>query len=654
MPRTLAEPNPAAAAPARAPLRTHLRNALAVASPRRSTALSLLTALWAILYFAALFTPPLLDDADATHSNAARHMALSGDWVTLQVNGIRYLEKAPLPYWLVALSFRVFGFNTFAAHLPEAVAVLLLVLLGYRWAAEAFDLRTAFYTGLGTLTATGVFLFTRVFIPEVLLSLFLCAALYLFLGALTVPGRDARRAYGMWTALALAVLTKGLVAIVFFGGTVLLYLALTGSWRQWRRLRPGTGVLLLLGIAAPWHVLAGLRNSHGPNGHGFFWYYFVNEHVLRFLGRREPRDYNKLPAALYWTLHLVWLFPWSLFVPVGLLLAFRRLRPPHGPLLPRLRSLGTQRGRTALLLSLYSTLILIFFSLSTNQEYYTFPAYMPLLLLIAAAITRGEQTFSQDTAARRWITAAHVTLTVLGAAIALALAAGLWTSRQIAYVANIGDLLAHRNVGNETLSMSHFFDLTGPSFAALRLPSILAALAFAAGPAIAWLFRQQRRHIPATVSIALTAAVFLVAAHLAFARFAPLLSSQDIAEFIQRSRAQGSIAPNTRVLVFGDQSYGSSLAFYLDQRLELVDGRSSSMLFGSGYPDAPPVFLTPEQLREQWGTGPRKLLLVPPERRSDAERALPATRFQLLESSGKILLTDRPPAFATSAPETSR
>ena len=109
------------------------------APPRRSTALLVLSGLWLILFFAALWNPPLLDDADATHASAARHMALTGDLVTLHVDGIRYLEKAPLPYWLVALSFRLFGFNTFAAHLPQAIAVLLLTLLGYRWAERAFS-----------------------------------------------------------------------------------------------------------------------------------------------------------------------------------------------------------------------------------------------------------------------------------------------------------------------------------------------------------------------------------------------------------------------------------------------------------------------------------------------------------------------------------
>src|SRR5438270_2952255 len=153
----------------------------------RSGALFLLGGLWLIIFFASLFAPPLLDDADATHANAARHMALTGDFVTLHVNGIRYLEKAPLPYWLDALSFRIFGFNTFAAHLPQAIAVLLLAFLGFTWADKAFRARTALYTGLAILTSAGVFLFTRIYIPEVLLSLFLCAALFCLLNALGKP-----------------------------------------------------------------------------------------------------------------------------------------------------------------------------------------------------------------------------------------------------------------------------------------------------------------------------------------------------------------------------------------------------------------------------------------------------------------------------------
>src|SRR5882757_8547326 len=354
------------------------------ANSPRTTAITVLAGLWLLLFFASLFAPPLLDDADATHANAARYIAQTGDWVTLHVDGVRYLEKAPLPYWLVAVSFRIFGFNAFAAHLPQAVGVLLLALLGYSWGERAFGLRTAFYTGIATLTAAGVFLFTRIFIPEVLLSLLLCAALYLLLEAL--ESRKALPAYAMWAALALGVLTKGLIVPVFFFGAAIVYLALSGEYRQWRALKPFTGALLFLLIAAPWHILAGLRNTGGMNGHGFFWFYFVNEHFLRFLGKRFPKDYNKLPGYLFWSLHLVWLFPWSLFAPLAAIPAIRawKNRAKRSVRTPR-----TFTQNSTLLLALFSTLVLGFFSFSTNQEYYTFPAYLPLLLLLCATLVKA-------------------------------------------------------------------------------------------------------------------------------------------------------------------------------------------------------------------------------------------------------------------------
>ena len=697
-----------------------------VDAPRRTPALLILTGLWLVIYFASLFAPPLLDDADGTHASAARHMALTGDLVTLRVDGIRYLEKPPLPYWLVAVSFRIFGFNTFAAHLPQAIGVLLLTLLGYRWAERAFNARTAFYTGLATLTSVGVFLFTRYFIPEILLSLFLCTALYCFLRTLESANRTpfpqnervilseggalaaavegpefsfSRRnlyPYAMWTALALAVLTKGLVALVFFFGTAILYLTLSGEYKKWRNLKPFTGAILFLLIAAPWHILAGLRNTGGMEGHGFFWFYFVNEHFLRFIGRRYPMDYNKLPTSLYWSLHLVWLFPWSLFcivlfrqtatsfscfnnanpianrisywqpfavVIVGVLLrdtihvpylftvfiallAFlayelrqRQLNSPHGtPLLLTF----TPSQSTTLLLTIFATLVLVFFSLSTNQEYYTFPAYLPFLILITAALTRAESTCTEDVSSRRWITFAHAAFTIIGAVIALTLAYGLWASRHLPFVPDIGELLAHRGVGNYTLSMSALFDLTGSSFAALRLPTILATLAFLVGPAAAWFLRSKNHHVAATTTIALTSALFFIAAQIAFARFAPMLSSKSFAQTIQHLEATQSISRQNEVLIYGDQAFGSSIPFYLGRDVSLVDGRSTSMLFGGTFPDAPPIFLTPHDLLTIWGKGDRKILFVPIDRRDEVDQLLGNHKVLLQESSGKALYTDRP------------
>jgi 4-amino-4-deoxy-L-arabinose transferase-like glycosyltransferase len=683
----------------------------------------ILSLLWVGVFFCSLFSPPLLDDADATHAQAARAMVATGDCVTLKVDGVRYLEKAPLLYWLVAASFRVFGFNTFAAHLPLALAVGLLMLLGHRWANQAFGARTGFYTAIGVLTSVGVFLFTRILIPEVLLSLFLAASLFAFLKALgpiaVVPpksvgvpasGEVGERpaviwyagtsfyAYAMWACVALAVLTKGLVALVFFFGTALLYLLLTDEWRKWRLLRPASGLLVFLAIAAPWHVLAGLRNQGGDQGHGFWWFYFWNEHVLRFLGRRVPMDYNKMPGWLFWAAHLVWLFPWVLFLPLGVgainrranhqaeltrfsrqqakrsdwvayviipgiavlilhrLFSFEvlslllvalvvlnivRMRRKAGLELSPFHRIDPQQ-KTILLLGLFAGLVLLFFSLSTNQEYYTFPAYLPILLLIAATITRAEQTYAFDAQARRWVTFAHAALTVIGGCAALALVAALWASRNRAFVPDVGDLLAHRGVGDYTLSMSHVFDLTTDAFAGLRLPAALAAAAFALGPAAAWMLRVQRRHVGATSAIAFTSAVFLIAAHVALGRFDGLLSSEAFAATIQRLEANGQIARNSRVMLYGDQAYGSSIPFYLGRQVELVDGRSTSMWFGSTFADAPRIFRSDADLFEGWGAGERKVLFVPLEQRDAVDKVLAGRAvYVLYEASGKVLVTDR-------------
>ncbi len=684
--------------------------------PRPRNAAMILGGLWLLLFFAALFAPPLLDDADATHASAARAMVTTGDLVTLHVDGIRYLEKAPLPYWLTALSFRIFGFNTFATHLPQAIAVLLLALLGHRWANQAFGARTAFYTAIAVLTSTGVFLFTRILIPEVLLSLLLGASLFAMLRALdggaattgisvaTDTEQPAIAWYAgpkfylaiLWGSLALAVLTKGLVALVFFFATAAAFLTFTGEWSRWRQLRPFSGLLLMLAIAAPWHILAGLRNTGGANGHGFFWFYFINEHVLRFLGRREPMDYNKLPSYLYWSLHLVWLFPWALFVPLGVAALDRRLlhqtevltahidRRWHRDvliacgfgivasvatsnsmsvfaagfaaclgveLLLRRRSAGLvaspfhridAQQRSILLLASFASIVLIFFALSTNQEYYTFPAYMPILLLLSATVTRAEQSYLHNPSGRRWLTFAHAAFTAIGAAAAIALAYGLWSSRHLPFVPDIGDLLAHRGVGDYTLSMSHFFDLTGPSFAALRLPAALAMVTLALGPGIAWMLRMQRRHLAATTAIALTSAGFLFAAHIALVRFAPMLSSEDMAAKIVELEDDGAIARDRQVMLYGDQAYGSSIPFYLGEQVKLVEGRSTSMLFGSSFPDAPKIFLTGAELAAQWGTGPRKVLFVPLEKRDEVDHLLGARQILIDETSGKALITDRP------------
>ena len=637
---------------------------------------ALLLAIFAAVQLAALFSPPLLDDADANHAEAAQHIAETGDWVTLKINGIRYLEKPPLPYWIDAALYRVFGENTFATHLPNSLALLGCAWIAWLWANRAWGGRAGFYSALAILTAIGPFLYTRFAIPEALLSFFFLLALYCFLTGM--ESRRPARFYVMWAALALATLTKGLIAPVFFAGAAIPLMLLSGQWRRWLQYKPFSGLLVFLLIAAPWHILAGLANpdqghpvgNHPTPGtvHGFWYFYFVNEHFLRFLGERFPHDYNKLPFVAYWLLHLVWLFPWSLFLPAMLVVAWRtrrswlqHLRRDAGQTVDFYLDYAARedvatyvqrvkfRARTIWLLGLFSVFTLLFFSISTNQEYYTFPCWPPLLILLAgvvATIEEGGQN-GELTLSTAWLTGGHIVFAFAGVLSAAALGWGLWESRNLPFVADIGTLLAHRAVGDYTLSMSHLFDLTGPSFAALRLPAGLALAALLIGPVWGLVLRRRGRHMAATVSVALTAAVFLIAAHIAFARFEPMLSSKQMADTILHDGT-----PADSFIIYGDQSDASSVIFYTHNFLRnpayLVleqcspHGNGSSLLWGSCYPDAPPIFLSEDALAKMWGTGARKWLFAQDTNQSKAEQLLAGRLIPVQSIADKTLWTDRP------------
>jgi 4-amino-4-deoxy-L-arabinose transferase-like glycosyltransferase len=589
-------------------------------------------AYWALVvvflavYVGSMFSPGLFDDADSTHAEAAREMVVTGDYVTLHVNGIRYLEKAPLPYWLVALSYKVLGENEFSTRLPMVLSVMLLGVMGLCWGRRAFGERTGIYTALFVCTCAGAYLFTRVLIPEVLLSLLIAAAMYFFLTALEA-GAASWRWYAGYAMMALGVLTKGLIALVFPCGAAFFFLLITGEWRRWREFRLPSGLGLFFAIAAPWHILAGVRNPGTAEHHGFFWFYFVNEHYLRFLGRRYPRDYNKLPAALYWSLHLVWLFPWSLYLPAAVKTAVREWRGQRGG-----SGQNDFASRTRLLCWLLAGVVLIFFSISTNQEYYTFPAYLPILLLIAEGLSREEEPGS-----RRWLLWGSGVLVVIGIAVSVVLAAGLWNSRHLPFVADIGTVLAKPNLAAESLSMGHMLDLTGESFAALRLPAILAGVVVLVGPVLAFWLRRSGRHYAATWTTAAWMAIFLIAAHIALVRFGPFLGSKSMAREIARQ-----LRPTDRVMIYTDQAYGSSLLFYLRRPIELVNGRSTSMWFGSTFADAPHIFLDDDQLLQAWNSSQRVFLFVPQHERANVEALLPGPLRVASEVSGKVIFTNHP------------
>src|ERR1700740_2068472 len=228
---------------------------------RRWLLLSLVFIFAAAIYLGCVLSPPsLMDDVDAVQAQIARTMLASGDWVTARLDGVLYLEKAPLIYWLIAIFYKFFGVSDWVARLPVALASIGLAILSAFFGMWAFGKRAGFYAGLCMSTCIGLFLFTRIQIPDVMLTFTIALAMWAFLRALDEEEKRPR----LWAAvlaasLGTALLLKSLVGFVLPVAAAFIYLCLTKQLfcrRTWQHLRPLTGSLIVLLIAAPWHVLA--------------------------------------------------------------------------------------------------------------------------------------------------------------------------------------------------------------------------------------------------------------------------------------------------------------------------------------------------------------------------------------------------------------
>ncbi len=776
---------------------------MAVSPPTRHRLLLIL--LWITFYASfTLFLPPLLDDADSVHAEVAREMLERHDWITLYANGIRYLEKAPILYWSMAASFKLFGVSTAAARFPIALTVLALALFLEAFARRAFaSERAGLYAGLITLSSFGIFIFTRITIPDADVCLWLTLALLAFWSTeqdrLTEPeappepgiphesgippksgappsaqrftapkvGRtttepdiphaphesgappSAQRftatkvgrttpepeaplapAILFATTCAINVLTKGLIGIVFPLAIVTLYLLITrgpsGTWRRLRQLHPLAGVLTFLLLAAPWHILIGLANptqghpapitytNHhwlvpGPtdgNVHGWFWFYFINEHLLRYLNLRVPRDYDTVPLALFLGLILVWIMPWSAFLypalrRVPLLTSLKRIpwrtpahvtrhsmadatrhrdpgtsqshpnpNEPGAPSSPAVSSRAkvgsrarhdlTPLQKTNLLLGLWAVLPLLFFSLSTRQEYYVLPALPALILLIAAWLadaslwnntaevsppstpttavlfTLGETQLTRVAAAGATATKLAPFLFAAGTAISAAILFFLLHTRTPAANTGLATLL-QQNPGDYALSFGHFLDLNAQALGLFRLPLALTAIALFFGTLAHWQLRRHARPHAANLALAAATFLFLLAAHLGLQTFSPVLSSKTLADAIAPQ-----LHPEDLLILHGEYESGSTLGFYLRRNdLHILEGRSSNLWYGSFFPDAPRIFETRESIAQKWHTPRRIFLWQDP---SDLDRpTLPLTPIYLIATSGgKQILSNQP------------
>ncbi len=160
-----------------------------------------------------------MDDVDAVQAQIARNMLTSGDWVTARLDGVAYLEKSPLIYWLIAICYKIFGVHDWAARIPVALSCMALGWLTAAFGIWAFGRRAGFYAGLCVSTCIGLFLFTRILIPDVMLTATIALAMWAFLRALDEEEPRPRLwAFVLAASLGVGLLLKSAVAVLFPGG----------------------------------------------------------------------------------------------------------------------------------------------------------------------------------------------------------------------------------------------------------------------------------------------------------------------------------------------------------------------------------------------------------------------------------------------------
>jgi 4-amino-4-deoxy-L-arabinose transferase-like glycosyltransferase len=619
--------------------------------------LSLLVGAWLLLQLGGIFNPGLLDDVDSIYIEIAREMLHRHDFVTPYINGIRFFDKPPLMYWMASASMAVFGEFDWAARIPMALAVLALFLSVYALGIRLFRSvspashpdRGGLYAALAVATSIGPYLFTRFYIPDILLCLWMTLAVHLTLVAVdrleqrTSPGALVP-CLAFAAVLALNLLTKGLIGLVFPIGFVLLYLALTGRLRLLPKLHLLPSALVFLAIAAPWHILAASRTPAIalpaglglPSTGGWAWFYLYNEHIARFLAKRIPHDYGQVPRPLFWLMLVLWVMPWSTFLPGAIVQQIRTLR--------HRATSSAADYQASISLVLWTLIVMGFFTLSSRQEYYSLPAIPAIALMAGGLLARAESGRSVDQARRSILL--WSTWFLLPVATLIAVVCGYFaaTAPRPLPGAELATLLS-TNPDLYNLSLGHLYDLTGAAMGLFRGPLTAVALSMiAVGPA-AWLLRRSGRLYAANLTLAAGMAATLLSAHEGLVRFNPILGSKGLAESIKAAQrlapAAAGVAPDMIVLD-GELTSGSTLIFYTRQQVHLINGRVNGLWYGSFWPDAPALFESESSLHELWAS-PRRVFLFtynPDARRRDLA---PFGDVRVLAAAGgKSVLTNRP------------
>ncbi len=557
--------------------------------PTRHALFAILVALTALLHLGTIGSGDLYSETEGQYAGAAREMVETHQWLLPTNDGIPRLQKPPLLYWLIIISFKLFGINGAAARLPIAIAIVASVALTFLIGEKLTDYWRGFMAGLIYLSFCGTFLLGRIVMPEPLVSAFIACAI--FFGVCGYQRRRHRWAWfaGFWICSAFACLTKGLLGVVYPAAILgLLSIFYREARLRYRALLRWEYVAMFLLIVAPWHIWA---ERHFP---GYFHYLLSAEWLGHLRGiSDEIHDYKGMPAYQFLVMHLAWWFPWSIALLAGVIFAWRRVVRPH-----------EITFADALPVCWMAVVFVPLLFLGQRQDYYSMSMWSALALWAAVVWDRMPQKLRAAGAIAVGLTGViSVTAAFFLAGTAHALD-GDWGTMDARWTAWRA---LHEMPMSAWLVIRPVLATTGVSLVLLSLVALYLV------------FKERER----LAAVALAAA--MVPGGLSMiegvARTAPYFSLANVARYVNPRLDSGGDA-----IFEGPFDDSSSLVFYLNRKFLLVNqNRQKTAPIGKPSVD---IFVNEEAVLEKWAR-PEAVYLIVELSRADYWKQLLTSRFHV-------------------------